>query len=91
MVKTQLMGLKNEIKTLKAQKQMLEKYTAQTTPIARKFSTVLSSSKSTKGEKATSTPPKSYVLIAAIKNTSKKAWIEFTSNNQKQKSILSDL
>lgn len=77
------MGLENEIKTLKAQKQMVKKYTAQTTLIARKVSTVSSSSKSTKGKKATSTPPKSYILIAVIKNILKKAWIEFTSNNQK--------
>ena len=91
MVETRSVGLENEIKTLKAQKQMPEKRTAQTTPIAGKVPTVPSSSKSTEGEKATSTPPKSYAQIAAIKDTSEKAWIEVTSSNRKRKSNPSDL
>lgn len=69
MGETQSVGLENEIKTLKAQKQMLEKRSAQTTPIAGKAPTIPSSSKSTKGKKATSTPLKNYTQIAAIKGT----------------------
>lgn len=81
MVETRSVELENEIKTLKAQKQMAEKRTAQTSPIAGKIPTVPSSSKSTEGEKATSTSPKSYAQIAAIKDISEKAWIEITSCN----------
>lgn len=91
MVETRSVGLENEIKTLKAQKQMPEKRSAQTTPISGKAPTVPSGSKSTKGEKATSTPPKSYAQIAAIKGTSEKAWIEVISSNRKRKSSPSDL
>lgn len=69
MGETQSVGLENEIKTLEAQKQMLEKRSAQTTPIAGKAPTIPSSSKSTKGKEATSTPLKSYTQIAAIKGT----------------------
>ena len=69
MGETQSVGLENEIKTLKAQKQMLEKRSAQTTPIAGKSPTIPSSSKSTKGKKATNTPLKNNTQIAAIKGT----------------------
>lgn len=52
---------------------MLEKHTAQTTSITKKVPTVSSSSKLTKGKKATNIPPKSYAQIAVIKDTLEKA------------------
>ena len=83
-VETRSVGLENERKTLKAQKQVPEKRSAQSASIAEKVPTIPSSSKSAKGEKATSTPQKSYAQIAVVnsfKGKSEKAWIKVTSRN----------